>query len=228
MGGYTVTTSEIDSELEWYTSHGRILLLLEPCSPLENSYNVSALFENDAVAVLEIVGPGFDASDLQRGHLSPHERIRLDLTKTFGKRRATETGLESSIIERTLIDDQAYQDSVRYRLCKVYRKLRLREKYFTGEIYDQELERKATAWLAETKMTTLLEHSTGYKPIEKSTLILVIKSLQMFLRFYDSHCSLRFPCVLAGSFVNRGTKFVFWDVVDPARKYDLERRKVRG
>ena len=54
----------------------RTVFLLEPKSPFDDLYSLSMRF-GDNEAEVEVVGPGFDASDLKRGDESPHELIRL-------------------------------------------------------------------------------------------------------------------------------------------------------
>lgn len=59
-------------------SRDTILWILEPIDRLKNDYGINLYF-NGNVCSIEMVGKGFDVSDLNRGHTSPHEVITTEL-----------------------------------------------------------------------------------------------------------------------------------------------------
>src|SRR5207253_7438575 len=65
----------------------RIVAVYEPADPLLNSYNLNLLFESPTKVCVEVLGPGFDASDLQRGDLSPHQVFSILLSQRSEERR---------------------------------------------------------------------------------------------------------------------------------------------
>jgi len=221
MGGYVVPMQDLQKEIEWYLQQDRIVMLLEPCSPFDNSYNVNTLFQTPTMVTLEIVGPGFDASDLQRGHLSPHEVIEIELGTLHYQVPITREILEESITKRDRIGEHAYPASVRRRLWKIHRKFILKEKFFSAnaDLPDDEALSSVRQMLRTTGHTNLLEHERRYTPITADLLSQTVTLLKSFPRKYSRHYSLKYPFVLAASYVNRGEKLVFWDVVVPSRKF---------
>lgn len=55
-----------------------VLWLLEPINRLENEYGINLYFHSNECKI-ELVGRGFDVSDLNRGHISPHQTITTEL-----------------------------------------------------------------------------------------------------------------------------------------------------
>jgi hypothetical protein len=72
-GGFVVPKSLLYEVLVFFFRQNRIVAVYEPANPLLNSYNLNLLFESATDVWVEVLGPGFDASDLQRGDLTPHE-----------------------------------------------------------------------------------------------------------------------------------------------------------
>lgn len=82
-------------------------LLQRNVSRFLDVYSVGALFESTSnIATLEIVGPGFDASDLRLGFTSPQEFLRINLTR-------------SRIIEQRVIAPTEYKKERSRRLKKI-------------------------------------------------------------------------------------------------------------
>ena len=59
------------------------LWLLEPINRLKNEYGINLYFKSDCCHI-EIVGQGFDVSDLNRGQISPHQTIVTELPVRMG------------------------------------------------------------------------------------------------------------------------------------------------
>ena len=71
-GGYLVRLSEVPATVKELKREGRIAVLLEPASPYADAYSVAGI--TDPVQrnmTVEVVGPGFDASDILRGDIRP-------------------------------------------------------------------------------------------------------------------------------------------------------------
>ncbi len=60
-----------------------LLWLLEPIDRLKNDYGINMYFR-DTHCNIEVVGKGFDVSDLNRGHISPHQMIITELPIRMG------------------------------------------------------------------------------------------------------------------------------------------------
>ena len=59
------------------------LWLLEPIDRLKNEYGINLYFQSDQCRI-EMVGQGFDVSDLNRGQISPHQTIVAELPVRMG------------------------------------------------------------------------------------------------------------------------------------------------
>lgn len=90
------------------------------------SYSVLATFERDELTC-EVVGPGFDASDLTRGQISPHERFVL-VRKARLYTPTLEDGIvadyrelrPSDILSHTICSREQYRESLGHRYAKIY------------------------------------------------------------------------------------------------------------
>jgi predicted house-cleaning noncanonical NTP pyrophosphatase (MazG superfamily) len=112
-GGYLIPVHSLHRELKPFFEQGRVIMLQEPLSPYNDLYSCNAILSKDGPsAVFEIVGPGFDASDLNRGDTTPHESWTIVCERN--------SDLNMTTAKRThLVDDLAYQESVRKRLTKI-------------------------------------------------------------------------------------------------------------
>lgn len=55
-----------------------LLWILEPIDRLKNDFGINLYFHSD-ICIIEVVGRGFDVSDLNRGQVSPHQIIVTEL-----------------------------------------------------------------------------------------------------------------------------------------------------
>lgn len=94
---------------------GTLLWLLEPSDKLCNDYGIDLLFA-DNVCTIEIVGKGFDVTDLNRGQLHPHETITSELPVRFGIYEEW-----WKFLHFTFVDQQSYEESICLRLNKLSR-----------------------------------------------------------------------------------------------------------
>jgi hypothetical protein len=223
MGGYLVTLKDIRTEALKYFGLGRILFLLEPCCSFDNSYNINTLFEDDLSIIQEIVGPGFDASDLQRGHMIPHEKIQIHSLDPRTRMPLSQSSFEQ-IVKRTIcVNNLSYENSVRQRYAKIAKRLKELGKITFGErgTSEDDLIRLARAYLQTNGHQMLLMNEKSYKPIPIHRLYEVysyIHNLPEELRPYVNN---GLPFVVSSSYVNEGKKLNFWDVVWPKLKYRL-------
>ena len=134
-------------------------------SRFENIYSVNVLFRGSYV-YLEIVGKGFDASDLRLGEVVPHELVVLNT--------------RNEIIHHKIIDVSDYRKTVQYRRKKI-RLLQAHEKFMndTGLILSKLDECVLSFYLDEEKDIDIPQR---YEPIsdkyisELKTYISLIKS----------------------------------------------------
>jgi hypothetical protein len=211
-GGFLVGQKILGETLEYFFLQGRIVALYEPVDPLLNGHNLNLLFESEQEIHAEIVGPGFDMSDIKRGDLSPHESFFIRLS-------AAGDISELKLLHR--IDESAYAESLRERKAKINEKLysapepalarRIRGDLGIPEDLDDHLR----------KIGSPLFNSHRYHPISEESLRGTIKQIvdSEVIKAYSTLTGARFPFVFSTSFVNKGQKQIFWDIVSPALKF---------
>ena len=197
-GGYLVTLSDLAREGPDLVSMGRTLFLLEPESPFDDVY--SATLEPDAHWhdwAVEVVGAGFDASDLKRGDVTPHERITISVTSEHVLARTRE------------IATDAVQATVReIRLDKVARMLGCER-----NAVEAELRRRGESLLAD---------ELHYRPIPEVMITAAVRSaasvrLELdLLQLRDRGISISL------SFLGECARLTFWDIVWPHTKYRVD------
>lgn len=75
-GGFLVDIQNVHEEVLPLIEQGRTLFLLEPKSPFSDLYSVGVLaWPGDRCMVIEVVGPGFDASDLKARGPNPPRTV---------------------------------------------------------------------------------------------------------------------------------------------------------
>lgn len=198
QGGFLI---ELDALPRWvavFVQEG-VCMLLEPLNPLLNGYNVSCLLDASS-AILEIVGPGFDASDLQRGQALPHETGKLDLES--GRMGPT-----------TVCRDSEYSASVAVRERKIWWKLVQREVSAERwrDLKSKEID-ECRRLIVETRGDPL---PPRYKPMPSRVKSQYLQTALPVLRAWRDHCG-EFPAVIAGSFV-QDRSFRFWDANTASR-----------
>jgi len=202
-GGYTFPLSQLRLELDRFFREDRIVILFEPKSPYDDVYSVNVLFQDDGdTAIAEIVGPGFDASDLQRGDISPHEHITLRANGFAG-------GIRTAIVDRTWVSDSEYRAGVQARLVKIAKRHGLPPE-----------ERAGRNFLESTGHTVLLTHLDSYVPIPDHFLSRIFAELTDLPEALTRVSGNRGACVVSMSFLGED-RLTFWDVVWPRLKYYL-------
>jgi len=93
-----------------------IAIIMEENDSLQQSYSVLTSFSEDYL-VCEVVGPGFEASDLTRGIITPHERFVF-------RRKDRDEGYwdlgPADLYQHTIITGESYLQSVELRCSKIY------------------------------------------------------------------------------------------------------------
>jgi len=176
-------------------------------------HNMNFLFESDRELWVEVLGPGFDASDLQRGDISPHETYSVSLS-------ASEAISKVTLVRR--VDQTAYEESVRSRKDKITKKL---ESAPTNELArkireDLGIPNDLEAYLRE--IDSPLCHFQNYQPVSVGLLRETVKTIikSNVLARYSELSGAKFPINFSTSQVNRGGKLVFWDIVSPSLKFE--------
>jgi hypothetical protein len=212
-GGFLVGGKLIDETIKFFFDHDRIVGVYETADPLLNMYNLNLLFESDRDVCIEVVGPGFDASDLQRGDLSPHETFSV---------RISPAGEVSEVRLVRRVDQTTYEESVILRKDKIRKKLesapsvdlapRIRKSLGIPEDLDAHLQRVGSP-LCEFE---------SYQPVSQNVLRDSVNKVlgSGIIGEYFARTGVGFPLVFSTSFVNRGDKQVFWDIVSPALKFE--------
>ena len=190
-------------------SEGKIAAFLEPVSPYRDRYSLAAVTDGTQVKMtIEVVGPGFDASDLLRSDMVPHERFEVFAPQHLNKR-------EVAFEQRTyVIGSEDYKRTVEERLVKIGARLR-KPAYpkiilVSPRIQRTRLTQEAMDFLKRTKQTVLLNHSNAYEPIPKRFLerfVTGVGSIIAGLGRYNIHLG---STAFSGTFTTHG-RFVFWD-----------------
>lgn len=202
-GGYLITVADVQTEVDPHLSSGRDVFLLEPRSPYLNGHNIGVnLWPNEPIQ-LEVVGPGFDASDLKRGDGIPHERWSIG------------RGLE--VLDRWIADEATYRQSWRLRLEKVARMAARsvgEPQAFGSRPFSI---RETSKFLAEVR-SPLLQFESEYQPVDAGFVeneLERIRGLESGL--LNLHMSGEPFSVSLSRFSGDG--LAYWDVVWPRLKY---------
>jgi len=220
MGGYTVALQNIEREVKAFLTMGRIVFLLFPSSPFNNLYSLNSLFINSTDIVIEVVGPGFDASDLQRGKITPHEIFQLNRNALIhGAEGEVERALSNRI---KLVSESEYSKSILQRLDTVYYKL-AKSKLITDntDLKLDERHRYARETLLHLGYPLLLNNEYLYKPITKILLLGMVRYIVNLPTVFNITEGYSYPYVLSCSYVDGGNKLVFWDVTASRWKYRI-------
>ena len=107
------------------------------------------------------------------------------------------------------------------RLLKIAERLKeLGEVDFSPNLSEPSIVQVAKTYLEDKGFNGLLENLESYNPIPISLLRVVIGyiiDLPEWLQKYNY----KLPFVISCSIVDKGTRIVFWDIVQPRLKYSL-------
>ncbi len=218
-GGYTIPLDKVRSQVEELANEGMITILLEPASPYQDIYSLTSACDLETGKVdVEVVGSGFDASDVLRSDLLPHERFEV----FFGDENRNTLATSEFTVKRThTVGAPEYQASVRRRLVKIG--ARLQSPAFPDEVASaasdaqrEELAEEGAGFLRATRQTALLEHSEEYEPIPTRLLNLFLGELsRVFERVRAAKVHWR-TLSLAASFLPE-SRLVIWDFFPPSQ-----------
>ena len=217
-GGYILDISAIPSTVQELAREAMIALLLEPVSPYRDMYSLTAVTDPERnQMVVEVVGPGFDASDILRSDLLPHERWIVRAPLGMGTGQPTPTRLDASRTHQIPIEE--YRRSVTARLAKIG--ARARNPAFPDlqrELPASEsgiLANEGAAFLRNTKQVLLLNHLEAYTPIAPGQITSFAKYILKLLSGLAGYGVYLGPSSFAASVLPR-RGIVFWDFF-PAR-----------
>jgi hypothetical protein len=213
QGGYLAAISDMPSEFKWYREQGRVVVILPPADPLDNLYSASALLTADQMLHIEVVGPGFDASDLNRGTISPLEGHRFMLDAHGRGRR----------LGSTKVDAHAYETAKALRLRKIALKYIQRRRSFSlDDISDLDARRVVEAHpsVVKPQIRALLE-GRQYVGAPASFLSEMIRFAATIGTATDFAVLGEGLVAFSASQIDNGRKTVVWDMVLPRRKYAL-------
>jgi len=217
-GGYTVPLKGVQNLVQGLAREGMIAILLEPASPYSDFFSLTCVCDVDSGKVdIEVVGAGFDASDILRSDITPHERFEIQFDDRL---RAPWDSPKLRSLRTHLVDEESYRASVRQRLVKIG--ARLHNPAFPEEQMQagtppfalEGLVQEATRYLRESGQTALLEHSDRYEPIPRQLLDTFLNELLRLSKIVgESNVSWR-AFSLAGSFLS-DARLVIWDFFPP-------------
>jgi len=213
QGGYIVRSDEIEAELEWYRQQSRLIVLLSPADPLDNLYSASALLTSDNMLSIEVVGPGFDAGDLNRGFISPLESYRF-LLDDSGRTR---------FIGSSQLDAESYSVMKSLRIRKIALKYILKKRLFNLNELD---ENQAIATLRSSPRTAQIQFrhllsDEGYVKAPRKFLAELERFASVMHRDANSRVAGEKMLAFSASQIDNSETTVVWDIVYPQRKYAL-------
>jgi hypothetical protein len=221
-GGYLIPKERARSLVEDLASEGMITIFLEPASPHMDLFSLTSVCDLATAKVdLEVVGHGFDASDILRADTTPHERFELWFDERM-LRAGNATGLR---VKRTfLIERERYQESVQRRLTKIG--ARLRNPSFPDDLMGasasasslRELAEEAVRYLRGHGQTTLLDHVDEYEPIPAGLLDMFLNQFAGLVQRIRTRDLQWRTFSVASSFVSPD-RLVLWDFF-PAEDQD--------
>jgi hypothetical protein len=195
--GYVVDLADLPSVLEQIARSGRTAFLLEPLSKYRDRYSVgAAAWTLDGPVHYDIVGPGFDASDLNRGDVSPHETFEVPLLAP---------GAAANIVSHTVVRQERYEASRRDRIAKIARELKVDDSQVFG-------------YLTATGQNRIIE-AVNYVPIPQKFLWRIHENVVGLASRLPSFGLPGVPFVASAGIIEPNDRLVFWDVVWPTKKY---------
>ncbi len=210
-GGYLIPVSGAGSTAKALKEEGLISLFLEPVDPLADEYSMAAVtIPDQGKLVIEIVGAGFDASDILRSDVSAHERWEFKINAGAAP-TVSHSGTRLSVAS-----PQEYEMSVEKRLAKIG--ARLSNAAFPDEVpsNEKQLVSAATSFLRSSGQTRLLD-SKEYQPISPRHLEGFINNIELILLGLGEHGIRIGSTSFAASVVPQG-RLVFWDFFPAAKE----------
>lgn len=216
-GGYDVNVEDFDRVLPTIVGNGRIAILLKnPPGELPTRYDhiySMNLYVRDGQMYIEIVGRGFDTSDLNRGDISPHQIYEIPLEYCVDDI----SPLQLSRFQTRVVSKREYGESVQSRLAKIGKGL---TEGRSVELSKEEAISAGTQILLDKRKTLLLDNNSEYTPIDYYSLREVIRrtySLTQLLPIFG----LRNTNFVIGCSIYNNGRVKYWDIVYPEKKFKV-------
>ena len=206
-GGYLVKISQLDNEIQKYLQNGRIVMILEPRDRYKNLYGVNILYDSKEPEnlYLEVVGPGFEVSNLNRGDIIPHERLMVKLKEKL------------IILDRNIISGSSYRESVDLRYQQIGK--RILEENISQNQSKEKLIKIGKGFLKTHGYHLLKENKKSYQKIPEEHLEKIVKNVIRLLHKMAKSGMVVDQFVLSSTVFDSG-ELVFWDMVFPEHKYE--------
>ena len=207
-GGYLISASDAEHVVRELSGEDMIALMLEPASPHRDLYCLAcvAIPEQNNL-VIEVVGPGFDTSDLVRSDLLPHERFEVSVPL---EQPHIALAAGASPRRTYLVTQEDYRRTVEDRLVKIG--ARLRNAAFPKEVLAKpaQLREDACHFLRRRGETLLLHHLTEYSPIPQQYLQRFVAGVVRMLAGLDQRAVRLGAVTFSGTFM-MSKRLVYWD-----------------
>ena len=212
-GGFLVSFGDLPRIVAHLATEDFVSILLEPASPWADLYSFGAIVDPDqGKLTIEIVGPGFDASDILRSDIQPHERFELPWPPVL--RHDPQLPEEADFNRVYLTDPGSYVKSVTQRLIKISKRLRDPHSFDKGsELSDVEIRREraaAIALLEERKQTLLLRNLHSYAPVPSPYLRTFVSGILKLMLGLEGRGIALGATSISGSFISED-RLVYWD-----------------
>jgi hypothetical protein len=204
--GYIIPVGDAEATVRALSRENVITAMLEPASPYKDLYCLACVTIPEASKlVVEVVGPGFDTSDLMRSDLLPHERFEV-----VGPLHESPAPPTLAHRRTYLIAGDKYRRSVEDRLAKIG--ARLKDPAFPADVDDEpsELRERARRFLLRTRETLLLRHAMRYQPIPEALLFRFVGGVMEMLSGLERKAIRLGAVTFSGTFTTR-RRLVYWD-----------------
>lgn len=214
-GGYIVDVRDLNKYLQEIVKDERVAMLTkmpvgDELGRYDQIYSMNLHFTEENLK-FEIVGQGFDGSDLNRGDISPHQVISLpldldieDFSPWDYRRGQVYTCVEAD-----------YQKSKEQRLNKIGSGLT--EGAAINDAGGGTIER-AIEYLRNRGKNLLLTDNEKYRPISYEALLKILKQ-SYHLPLEIAALNLDASDMIASCSIYPTGKIRYWDIVFPKRKY---------
>jgi hypothetical protein len=224
-GGCLVGISNIEEEIKKCLNEGRIVILLEPRNRFDNLYGINILFDSILFPrniYLEVVGPGFDVSDITRGDITSHERIKLPRIEFLDSLE-----IKYFDVQREIIKQEEYRKTVHSRLLKIGRMVSKTLQLNVSN--EEELIKIARHYLICTNNKLLLDHENEYSPIPFKYLKEIYDKIKFLPRkLLEINTNFTEPFVVSLSIFNKTNEIIFWDIQMMRLKYSIFKQTQGG
>jgi hypothetical protein len=211
-GGFVVDLKRLPKMVRELKERGFISILLEPASPYDDVYSFGAVCDpqHDHLTI-EVVGPGFDASDILRSDVQPHERFEMRWLPLVSGGDAPSL---ISLRRTYLTDSGSYIESVKHRLAKIAARIDgpefLVPSTASSDSVPEKRQAEAIRFLEVGGHHLLLDHLKDYQPVPRRYLNLFVRGIVELMTGLDiAGIRLGTTSVSAGLVTQQ--RLVFWD-----------------